>query len=129
MKYLGIVFVCAALALFSACGGSSNTIKSVQVSPQNAQGNAPDGTVGFTADGTFESGQSRLLTSQDGLAWSSSNTTIATINPATGQATCLTDGTVTITAGVPSDLTYQGGGHNSSMNVNGTSSLQCTFPP
>ncbi len=129
MKYLITAFACAVLAVFSACGGSSNTIKSVQVSPQNAQGNAPDGTVGFTANGTFDSGQSRLLTSQDGLAWSSSNTAIATINPATGQAICLTDGTVTITAGVPSDLTFQGGGHTSSMNVNGTSSLQCTLTP
>jgi hypothetical protein len=129
MRHLVIALVCTALALFSACGGSSNTIKSVQVSPQDAQGNAPNGTVGFTANGTFENGQSRLLTSQDGLAWSSSNIVIATINPATGQATCLTDGTVTITAGAPSDLTYQGGGHTSSMNVNGTSSLQCTFTP
>lgn len=128
MKHLVIAFVCAALALFSACGGSSNTIQSVQVDPQQAQGNAPDGAVGFTATGNFHSGQSRLLTSQDGLTWSSSDSTIASINSATGQATCLAVGTVTITASVPSDLTYTVGGHTSSTLVSGTASLQCTLP-
>ncbi len=127
MKHLVIALVCATLALFSACGGSSNTIKSVQVSPQQAEGTAPNGAVGFTATGTFENNQSRLLTSEDGINWSSSNTTVATINPTTGQATCLTEGTATITAAVPSDLTYQGGGHTSSTTVSGTSTLQCTL--
>jgi len=127
VKYFVIAFVSAVLALFAACGGSSNTIQSVQVSPQNAQGNAPNGSVGFTATGTFKEGQSRLLTSQDGIRWTSSNTTVATIDPTGGLATCLTEGTVTITASVPSDLTFTIGGHTSSTLVSGTSSLQCTL--
>jgi len=129
MRYALTMLASAVLALLLACGGSSDTIVSVQVSPPQAQGNAPNGAVNFTATGSFKNSQSRLLTSQDGLMWSSSNTAVATINPLTGQATCLSDGTVTITAAVPSDLTYQGGGHTSSTNVDGTASLQCSFPP
>lgn len=128
MKYVLTVLAYAGVAVLLACGGSSDNIKTVQVNPQQAEGTAPSGAVGFTATGTFESGQSRLLTSQDGINWVSSNTTVASINPLTGQATCLTEGGATITAAVPSDLTYQGGGHTSSTNVSGTASLQCVLP-
>ncbi len=125
MKFALSMLACAGLALLLACGGSSDTIQSVQINPQQGQGTAPNGAVGFTATGTFKDNHSRLLTSQDGLTWTSSNTTVATINPLTGQATCLTGGDATITAAVPSDLTFQGGGHTSSTNVNGTATLQC----
>lgn len=108
-----------------ACGGSSDTIQSVQVSPQQGQGNVPNGAVNFTATGTFKNNQSRLLTSQDGLMWSISNSSVATINSLTGQATCLSVGSATVTASVPSDLTYQVGGHGSSSTVTGTASLEC----
>jgi hypothetical protein len=127
MKNFIATLACAALALFSACGGSSDTIVSVQVSPPQAQGTAPSGAVNFTAAGTFKNNQSRALTSQDGLVWSSSDSTVATINSTTGQATCLTSGTAIITATVPSDLTFQVGGHGSSNTVSGTASLQCTL--
>ena len=109
-----------------ACGGSSDTIQSVQVSPQQGQGTVPNGVANFTATGTFKNNQSRLLTSQDGLMWTISDSSIATINSFTGQATCLTVGSATVTASVPSDLTYQVGGHGSSSTVTGTASLQCT---
>jgi hypothetical protein len=128
MKPVLILIACAALAMLLACGGSSDTIQSVQVSPQQAQGNAPNGAVNFTATGTFKNNQSRLLTSQDGLMWSSSNATVATINSLTGQATCLTAGSTIVTASVPSDLTFQVGGHGSSNTVTGTASLQCALP-
>jgi len=127
MKRLAIALACAALALFPACGGTSNTIKSVQVNPQQAQGTAPGGAVGFIANGTFQQGQSRLLTSEDGLTWSSSNTTVATINSLTGQAICQSGGVTTITAAVPSDLAYGPSGHTSSSTVDGTATLQCTL--
>lgn len=127
MKYVLTVIAYAGLAVLFACGGSSDTIVSLQVSPQQAQGNAPNGAVNFTASGTFKNNQSRALTSQDGLLWSSSDTTVATINSLTGQATCLNQGSAIITATVPSDLTYQVGGHGSSSTVSGTAGLQCTL--
>ncbi|MFZ0705078.1 MAG: hypothetical protein WAM71_05700 [Candidatus Korobacteraceae bacterium] len=125
MKYFVIAFACAVLAGFSACGGSSDTIKSLQISPQQGQATAPKGVANFTATGTFANSQSRLLTSQDGLMWSSSDTAVATINSLTGQATCLGAGSAVITGSVPNDLTYQGGAHSSSTNVSGTAGLQC----
>lgn len=126
MKRVLIVIACAAVAMLLACGGSSDTIQSVQVSPQQGQGTVPNGVANFTATGTFKNNQSRLLTSQDGLMWTISDSSIATINSFTGQATCLTVGSATVTASVPSDLTYQVGGHGSSSTVTGTASLQCT---
>lgn len=127
MKYALSVIGCAGLALLLACGGSSDTIQSVSVSPPQAQGTAPNGIVNFTATGSFKNNQSRLLTSQDGLAWSSSNAAVASINNLTGQATCLTGGSTIITASVPSDLVFGVGGHGSSTTVSGTASLQCTL--
>ena len=127
MKYVLSVIAYAGVAVLLACGGSSDTIVSVQVSPPQAQGTAPSGAVNFTASGTFKNNQSRALTSQDGLMWSSSNSTVAGINSLTGQATCLTEGSAIITATVPSDLTFQVGGHGSSSTVTGTASLQCTL--
>lgn len=126
MKHLAIIFACAALASLVGCGGSSNNIKSVLVNPQQAQGSGPGGAVGFTATGTFPNNQSRPLTSLDGLMWSSSDPSIATIGSSSGQALCQAAGGVTITAAVPSDLTFQGGGHTSSQSVKGTATLQCT---
>jgi hypothetical protein len=128
MKYVVTLIACFALALLLACGGSSDSIQSVQVSPPQGQGTAPNGAVGFTATGTFKNSQSRLLTSQDGLQWSSSDTNVATINNLTGQAICMTGGSAIITARVPSDLTFQGGGHTSSNSVSGTAGLQCVLP-
>ncbi len=126
MKRVPIFVACAAVAILLACGGSSDTIQSVQVSPQQGQGTVPNGVANFSATGTFKNNQSRLLTSQDGLMWSISNSSIATINSLTGQATCLAVGSATVTASVPSDLTFQVGGHGSSSTVTGTASLQCT---
>ena len=128
MKYVLSFFACAVLAVLLACGGSADTIQSVQISPPQGQGTAPKGIVNFTAMGTFKNEQSRLLTSQDGLMWTSSDTNVATINSSTGQATCLTGGSSTITASVPSDLVFGVGAHNSSTTVNGTASLQCVLP-
>jgi hypothetical protein len=127
MKYAFTLLACATLALLLACGGSNNSIQSVQVSPQQGIGSGPNSGVNFTAMGTFPNNQSRLLTSQDGLMWSSSDSAIATINLLTGQAVCVTQGSVTITAAVPSDLTFQGGAHSSATTVKGTASLQCTI--
>jgi hypothetical protein len=131
MKYLFTLVALAGSALLLACGAGHPTIVSVQVNPQTAQATAPNGEVGFTASGTFTNNQSRELTATDGLKWSTSDNTIASIGSNTGQATCLAAGTVTITAQAPADLTFQinNGVHNESQNVSGTATLDCIVTP
>ena len=70
------------------------TIQSIAVSPTNAYLPA-GGQRTFTAIATYSNGTTQTLTS--GVAWSSSNTSIATIS-STGVATGIVPGTVTITA-------------------------------
>ena len=131
MKYLLTLIACAGMALLLACGAGHPTIVSLQVNPQTAQATAPSGEVGFTASGTFTNNQSRELTATDGLKWSTSDATIASIGSNTGQATCLAAGTVTITAQAPADLTFEinNGVHNESQNVSGTATLTCIVTP
>jgi hypothetical protein len=128
MKYLSTLLACAAIAVLMACGAGHPTIVSLQVNPQTASATAPGGEVGFTATGTFTNNKSRELTAVDGLKWSTSDSTIASIGSNTGQATCNASGTVTITAKAPADLTFEinNGVHNESSNVSGTATLQCT---
>src|SRR5216117_4122467 len=87
--------------LLSACGGSSvhvtaknATLVSIGVTPANP--NLPQGLTGqFTATGTYSDNSTQDLTAQ--VAWSSSNTGVATIDSA-GLATSVAAGTTTITA-------------------------------
>jgi len=131
MKYLCTLVACAAISVLVACGAGHPTIVSLLVNPQNSQATVPNGEVGFTATGTFTNNQSRELTATDGLKWSTSDPSIASIGSNTGQATCLAVGTVTITAQAPADLSFEinNGVHNSSSNVSGTASLQCVVTP
>lgn len=131
MKYLFTLVACAGIAVLLACGAGHPTIVSVQVSPQSASATAPGGEVGFTASGTFTNNQSRELTAADGLKWSTSDATIASIGSNTGQATCNASGTVTITAQAPANLTFtiDNGFQQSSNNVSGTATLQCNVTP
>ena len=128
MKYLFTLVACAGIAVLLACGAGHPTIVSVQVNPQSANATAPGGEVGFTATGVFKNNQSRELNATDGLKWSTSDSTIASIDSNTGQATCNASGTVTITATVAADVTFEinNGVHNTSTNVTGTAMLQCT---
>lgn len=127
MKDLFTLFACAGIAVLLACGAGHPTIVSVQVNPQSAMATVPGGEVGFTATGVFKNNQSRELTAADGLKWSTSDATIASIDSNTGQATCNASGTATITAQAPADLTFEinNGVHNTSNNVSGTATLQC----
>jgi uncharacterized protein YjdB len=131
MKGLLTLIACAGITVLLACGAGHPTIVSLQVNPQSAMAAVPNGEVGFTANGTFTNNQSRELTATDGLKWSTSDTTIATIGSNTGQATCIAAGTVTITAQAPADLSFNinDGIHNSSSNVSGTATLQCNVTP
>src|SRR5205814_330634 len=87
--------------VLSACVGSSvnvtaknATLVSIGVTPANS--NLPQGlTRQFTATGTYSDNSTQDLTAQ--VAWSSSNTGVATIDSA-GLATSVAAGTTTITA-------------------------------
>lgn len=84
----------------TGCGGGTapvRTLASVAVEPASAEATAPTGTLPFAATGTFD----QPPTTQDNLSvrWSSSDTTVATIDSNTGTATCVgVGGPVTITA-------------------------------
>ncbi len=110
-----------------ACGSGHPTITSITVTPQTATSPlTPRSDVQFTATATFTNNKSRELTVADGLTWSSSNTSIATIND-NGSATCMASGQVTITAQAPADLnlTINNGINNTSPKVSGTAQLDC----
>jgi hypothetical protein len=99
--FLGLgMSVCAGI-LLASCGGSSmstpsRVLLSVAVQPGNGDATVPTGTLPFTATGTF----SQPPTTQDLSAqWSSSNASVAMVDPNTGVATCVgVGGPVTITA-------------------------------
>ena len=91
-------------ALLSGCGGTSNTkerqLVSISVQPGNAQAVAPGGTIAFSAVGNFD--QAPLTQTNFAVQWSSSDSSVATIEPATGLATCATvGGPVTIVGSAP----------------------------
>jgi hypothetical protein len=80
------------------------------VQPANADAIAPGGTALFTADGTFD--QSPIGETNVPVQWSSSGTSVATIDSRNGVATCqVAGGPVTITASAPGKGgTVRGGG-------------------
>ena len=109
----------AVAALLIGCGAGHLKIVSITVTP--TIGGAPiipPTDVEFTATATFDNQSSGELTDADGLAWTTSNSTIATID-SDGSATCIAPGAVTITATAPSEL------NNTSINVSGTAQLTC----
>lgn len=128
MRYLWLTLIPAALLLAAGCGAGHPNLTTVTVSPSSATAtSSPQGDVVFTATGSFTNSTSRELTVADGLTWSSSNTAIATVND-NGSASCLAAGSVTITAQAPVNLqiTVNNGVSNTSSNVTGTATLNCT---
>src|ERR1700752_2433409 len=102
------------------CGAGHPNLTSITVTPQTATTTAPQGQVGYTARGNFSDHTSRELSQADGLSWKTS-TTAASIG-STGEATCLTPGTVTVTASAPENLqlTINNGVQNTSPTVSGS---------
>src|SRR6266851_9739947 len=96
-----VFFILTIGLLLSACSRSSihltaenATLVSIGVTPANP--NLPQGLIRqFTATGTYSDSSTQDLTAQ--VAWSSSNTGVATIDSA-GLATSVAAGTTTITA-------------------------------
>src|SRR5206468_11382412 len=110
------------------CGPEHPGLTTIAVSPSSPPASSsPKGEVGFTATGSFSNHTSRKLHLADGLEWKSSNTVVATIDDA-GEATCVSPGSVTITATAPADLqiTVSNGVQNTSPKVSGTATLNCT---
>ena len=125
--YIALLSLLLATAVFIGCGAGHPTITSISVTPATATAaTSSQGNVGFSASGTFTNHQSRLLTVGDGLAWKSSDVTVASIT-SLGLSTCLKPGTVTITASAPANLqfTIGSGVNNTSATVTGTASLTC----
>ena len=71
------------------------TLKAITLSPATPT-IAKGATLQFTATGTFSDGTTADLTSQ--VTWASASPAVATINPSTGLATAVAQGTATISA-------------------------------
>jgi hypothetical protein len=121
---LSALFVAVLLA---GCGSGHPNLKTISVSPNPAT-SAVNQNVVFTAMGIFVNNTSRNLSVADGLSWQTSNNAIATINGNTGTATCVASGTVTVTATAPQNLqiTVNNGISNTSTNINGSATLNCS---
>jgi hypothetical protein len=102
-----LVTIGCALALFAtiitltSCGGGVGMglrqLVAITVQPGNGQAIEPGGTVPFTATGTFD--QAPITQTDLSVAWTSSDSSVATIDPNTGIATCLAEGgPITMTA-------------------------------
>jgi len=91
--------------------GGAKTLTSIAISPATAT-IALNGTQPFTATGLYSDGSTQNLTSS--VTWSSSNTTLATIN-SSGAASGVAQGSVTITA--------------ASGSISGTASLTVSSTP
>jgi hypothetical protein len=108
--------------LLASCGGGPGIgprqLIAVSVQPGGGQAIAPDGTVPFSATGTFD----QAPTSQPNLPvqWASSDSTIATIDPNSGIATCLV-------VGGPITMTASAAGRGGT--VHGSSTLACQLSP
>lgn len=133
MKFraLQVLCICGVAGVWIACGAGHPTITKITVAPQTGTAPiSPPTDVQYTATATFTNNTNRELTVADGLTWSTSNNSIATISD-NGSATCVAVGQVTITAQAPADLnlTVNNGINNTSPNVTGTAQLTCLTSP
>ena len=133
MKFRALQVLCilGLAAAWIACGSGHPTIRSITVTPTTSTAPiSPPTDVQYTATATFSDNTSRELNVSDGLSWSTSDNTIATISD-NGSATCHALGQVTITAQAPSELniTVNNGVNNTSPKVTGTAQLTCQAPP
>ncbi|HUI84764.1 MAG TPA: Ig-like domain-containing protein [Candidatus Binatia bacterium] len=129
MKFraLHVLCICVLAAAWIACGAGHPTITHLTVAPQMGTAPvSPPTDVQYTATATFSNNTNRELSVADGLTWSSSNTSIATISD-NGSATCIAVGQVTITAKAPTELniTVNNGIDNTSPKITGTAQLTC----
>lgn len=115
LAFLGLVL--------ASCGGGGATIGAgtrqligVGVQPRSGQAVAPNGTVTFSATGTFD--QAPTAQSSLPVQWASSDSNVASIDPSTGIATCLAVGGPII---VTASAAGKGG------MIHGSGALTCRF--
>lgn len=128
MKYLHLLLLSWLACSLIGCGAGHPNLTNVVVSPSMATAASnPPNDVGYTAMGKFSDNSNRELNVADGLTWKTSDAAIATISDV-GSATCKAPGSVTITATAPENLqiTVNNGVNNTSSNVSGTATLNCT---
>lgn len=123
-----LVTIGCALALFAtiitlaSCGGGASMgvrqLVAITVQPRNAQAIEPGGTVPFTATGTFD--HAPITQTDLPVAWASSDSNLATIDPNTGIATCLAEGG-------PITMTASAAGKGGAIHAAGT--LACQVSP
>jgi hypothetical protein len=112
------ILVLLDMVLASCGGGGPRQLISVSVQPVSGQAIAPDGTVPFSATGTFD--QAPTTQANLPVQWTSSDSTVATIDPNTGIATCLVVG---------GPVTVTGSAAGKGGTVNGTATLACKLSP
>lgn len=119
-----LVFLGMALA---SCGGAGATIGigtrqliGVGVQPRTSQAVAPNGTVTFSATGTFD--QAPTTQSSLPVQWASSDSNLASIDPNTGIATCLA-------VGGPITVTASAAGKGGLIQGSGALTCQVATPP
>jgi hypothetical protein len=102
----GLGIAASILAFLASCGGGGASIGlprqliALAVQPSNGDAIAPTGTLPFSATGTFN--EAPISQANMTVQWVSSNSSVATIDPNTGLATCVAiGGPVTITASAP----------------------------
>jgi len=117
VSFMVLIFCAAALV---GCGSDRATLTSVTVNPQQATGTATVGKVIFTATANFSNNTQRQLGTSDGVRWTSSDNSTATID-SSGGASCINNGLVTITATEPANT----GANNTSRDMSGTATLKC----
>jgi hypothetical protein len=101
--------VSAALALVLVrCGAQPRQLIAVAAQPSNGDAIAPTGTLPFTAAGTFN--EAPITQTNLTALWTSSNSSLATIDPNTGLATC-------VAAGGPVTITASGAGRGGTLHV------------
>src|SRR5712692_2605388 len=110
-------------ALLVSCGGGSfqpRRLIALSVLPSDAVASVPGGTVPFSATGTFDSAP----TTQANVAaqWSSSDQSVATIDPNTGIATC-------VAGGGPISVTATAAGKSGMLHSSATLTRTVSPPP
>lgn len=127
MRPIHLLVTFVIIAALIGCGAGHPKLTSLAISPATATATAANHQqVVFTANGGFANNSSRTITKADGLVWSSSSQTIATID-SFGNATCQNPGVATITGNAPVDLqlTVSNGVSSTAPSISATAQLTC----
>ena len=107
------------LAMQAGCGGGpSRHLVALTVQPADVDGNVPGGIVHFSATGTYD--QAPTTDANVPAQWTSQYPNVASIDPNTGTATCLTVGSFVV---ITASAAGQGG------QIHASASLNCLIPP